>query len=595
MGALNDAFTQSTISFSKIEEIFKILLENNVNKSVNLKALQEIGLLKEYSHLKSSNELTYFSGKNKIIKLFIKSRQIKENFVEWTKYLFDINNEDLESDKKFSKKIENLKKYPLNKGFFQNNLKKHLFNNKLFNHLLNYGIPNNFRETVWEIVFTEKNNASKYFNFEEEQKEYNSYLRNVQPNSQIEKDLNRTLINESEKTTQNINILKNILNCLYKYNNGYCQGMNFIVGFLLKLTNYDEIRTFYILKNILPEIKGYFEDDFPLLKKNINIFDSYFQELYPKLYKHFKKHDVYNELWVGRWFQTLFTLSIPFEELCNIWDVLIIKGFDFIVYISLAIIGFLENELLELKDSSDILSFLQKVLSPKEAILIYKKQLEEDKYTNIIPLFEILSKANKIEKSFKDRYNNTLAKTRKSDNNLNKFSNILKIEKNINHSDQDSIYTKESKESDSSLNIKHSLSSKSSSTLSSSKNNSINLNILDSPSFFQNKQNSANELKNNLSNDRFEPQIKDIIKKSTIFSSKALKSFNLSNDNTMGINNGIASMNVNNNNLSLISMRHSYNIYNFPSQTGQCIYYNNMNYNILVNRPQYENYVIYYA
>ena len=592
MGAINDVFTQSIISVSKIEEIFKILLENNVNKKVNIKALQEIGLLKEYSHIKSSNELTYFSGKNKIIKIFIKSRQIKENYVEWTKYLFDIDKDDLESDKKFSEKIENLKKNPLNKVFFQNNLKKHLFDNNLINHLLNYGIPNNFREMVWELAFTEKNNNQKYFNFEEEQKEYNSYLRNVQSNSQIEKDLNRTLINESEKTTQNINILKNILNCIYKYNNGYCQGINFIVGFLLKLTNYDEIRTFYIFKNIIPEIKGYFEDDFPLLKKNINFFDYYFQELYPKLYKHFKKYDVYNELWVGRWFQTLFTLSIPFEELCNIWDVLIIKGFDFIIYISLAIIGFLQKELLELKDSSDILSFLQKVLFPKEAILIYKKQLEEDKYTNIIPLFEILSKANKIEKSFKDRFYNSFTQARKSDNNLDKFSNILKREKSKNHSDQDSLYTKES---DSSLNIKHSFSSKSSSTLSSSKRNSINLNLLNSPSFLTKKQNSINELKSNLSNQRFEPQNKNIIKKSTIFSSKTLNPFNLSNDNKMGTNDGRTSINVNNNNLSLINMRNSYNIYNYPPQTGQCIYYNNMNYSILVNRPQYQNYVIYYA
>ena len=592
MGAINDVFTQSIISVSKIEEIFKILLENNVNKKVNIKALQEIGLLKEYSHIKSSNELTYFSGKNKIIKIFIKSRQIKENYVEWTKYLFDIDKDDLESDKKFSEKIENLKKNPLNKVFFQNNLKKHLFDNNLINHLLNYGIPNNFREMVWELAFTEKNNNQKYFNFEEEQKEYNSYLRNVQSNSQIEKDLNRTLINESEKTTQNINILKNILNCIYKYNNGYCQGINFIVGFLLKLTNYDEIRTFYIFKNIIPEIKGYLEDDFPLLKKNINFFDYYFQELYPKLYKHFKKYDVYNELWVGRWFQTLFTLSIPFEELCNIWDVLIIKGFDFIIYISLAIIGFLQKELLELKDSSDILSFLQKVLFPKEAILIYKKQLEEDKYTNIIPLFEILSKANKIEKSFKDRFYNTFTQARKSDNNLDKFSNILKREKSKNHSDQDSLYTKES---DSSLNIKHSFSSKSSSTLSSSKRNSINLNLLNSPSFLTKKQNSTNELKSNLSNQRFEPQNKNIIKKSTIFSSKTLNPFNLSNDNKMGTNDGRTSINVNNNNLSLINMRNSYNIYNYPPQTGQCIYYNNMNYSILVNRPQYQNYVIYYA
>ena len=92
----------------------------------------------------------------------------------------------------------------------------------------------------------------------------------------------------------------------------------FYSRFLLKVTNFDEIKAFYTIKSIFQDIKGYYEDNFPLLNKNISIFENYFKELYPKLYAHFKKNDLFNELWVGKWLQALFTLSLPYEELCHV-------------------------------------------------------------------------------------------------------------------------------------------------------------------------------------------------------------------------------------------------------------------------------------
>ena len=84
-----------------------------------------------------------------------------------------------------------------------------------------------------------------------------------------------------DQTAKNLEILKNLLiysSSLIK--DGYCQGLNFIVGFLLKVTNFDEIKTYYFLKNILPHLKGYFENGFPLLKKikiySINNLINYF-------------------------------------------------------------------------------------------------------------------------------------------------------------------------------------------------------------------------------------------------------------------------------------------------------------------------------
>ena len=95
----------------------------------------------------------------------------------------------------------------------------------------------------------------------------------------------------------------------------------------------------------MDDIKGYFEEGFPLLNKNVEIFESYFSELYPKIYKHFKKHEIINEFYITKWLQTLLTLFLPFEELSIIWDVLLIRGFDFIIFICLAFFDFIEDNL----------------------------------------------------------------------------------------------------------------------------------------------------------------------------------------------------------------------------------------------------------
>ena len=270
MGALNDSFSQNKLSFSKISEILNILLSQEATKIQNTQVLKEIGFLNEFSYITSdrvANEIIYCTKNNKIIKNVVSALQLKHNFLEWTKYFFDIIDEELGSMSNINKKIENLKKKPLTIDFFQNNIKKYLFKEKT-KKLLEFGIPNNFRYFIWNIIMSVKYNKNQYYNYNQELKEYKSILEKQVSSPQIEKDVNRTFMTSTEQTTKNIQILRNILNCINKYNaSGYCQGMNFIVGYLLKVTNYDEVRTFYLFKSILYDIKGYFEEGFPLLKK----------------------------------------------------------------------------------------------------------------------------------------------------------------------------------------------------------------------------------------------------------------------------------------------------------------------------------------
>ena len=434
MGGINDSFDPKKLSVKNIADFLNILIIQDPGKNQqNKKVLQEIGIINEYSYTisdKVSSEMIYYSKNNKIVEKCIFAENVRSNFVEWAKYLFDITNEDLDSIQQLSRKIDSIKKRTLTKEFFQNNIKKYLFKNKPFNKLLDFGIPNYLRFFIWDIVLSEKYNNQKYFNFEQELKEYKFILEKKKANPQIEKDINRTFMKEKEQTKNNIQILKNILYGINTYNeSGYCQGMNFIVGYLLKLTNYDEVKTFYIFKSVLCDIKGYFEVGFPLLKKNNEAFNKMFKESYPKLFKHFQKHEIVNEFWIGKWFQTLFTLSLPFDELNMIWDVLLIRGFDFIIYICLALCGYIEKELLDLKDSAEIINYLDKVLNSQDNDLIQtKKQSFEDIDNYIIPLSDLLSEASELEKKIAGGNENTpYYDRRKSDSNMMTFKfNSLK-------------------------------------------------------------------------------------------------------------------------------------------------------------------------
>ena len=437
MGAINDVFIQNKLSLSlkTFDEILNFLINKSQNKIQNKKILKEIGFINEYINIisdKEPNLIVYYSRNHKIIQNLKFLIKMRSNFLDWVKCLFDITKEDLDSNVKLNNKIEQIKQKNLTKEYFQNNLKKNLFFSKNINALINCGFPPNMRLFIWDIIISVKYSQNKIFNQEEESKNYKNFLKKIRPNPQIEKDIHRTFIRDEEKTPNNLQILKNVLNCINSYSqSGYCQGMNYIVAFLLKISNYNEVMTFYFFRNILDDIKGYFEEGFPLLNKNVEIFESYFSELYPKIYKHFKKHEIINEFYITKWLQTLLTLFLPFEELSIIWDVLLIRGFDFIIFICLAFFDFIEDNLLKLKESADIIHYMEKTMNSKDETLIpvnikFFEQIDE----YIIPINEILEKAQEIEKKIKNKKN---IESKKSDNQIiNLKKSISEIKNNIN-------------------------------------------------------------------------------------------------------------------------------------------------------------------
>ena len=139
---------------------------------------------------------------------------------------------------------------------------------------------------------------------------------------------------------------------------GYCQGMNFIVGFLLIVSGGNEIECYCMLEAIIFHfnIRRFYTEEMLELKKYLEEFNGLFQKNLKHLYWHFKINEITEDMWLVKWFMTLFTAVLPLNVVVNIWDILMVDGISILPYIALAILKYFESELLG-KDAVEILEF----------------------------------------------------------------------------------------------------------------------------------------------------------------------------------------------------------------------------------------------
>ncbi|KAK9172253.1 Rab-GTPase-TBC domain protein [Cryptosporidium meleagridis] len=129
---------------------------------------------------------------------------------------------------------------------------------------------------------------------------------------------------------------------------GYCQGMNFIAALLLITSNFDQERSFYSLILILETygLSGFYKDQFPLLTKYIQAFDTMFQTNIPKLWKHFQDEGIFDPVYLHPWFLTLFVSTLPLKTVVIIWDYLLANGLQSLISIAIALLKTLESSLI---------------------------------------------------------------------------------------------------------------------------------------------------------------------------------------------------------------------------------------------------------
>lgn len=212
--------------------------------------------------------------------------------------------------------------------------------------LVELGPPGELRWSVWKIILLYDFKAQHtYEQMLEKQDQKHEYM--------IGKDTSRTLVthkffNAQFGQIQLHRLLKSI--AILFPNLGYCQGMNFLGGFLLLVSGCDESLSFQAFSSLLinPKYLFYFIycQDFKLLIMLSFYVKTLLIEMNPKLHHHFQEKEVDESFWLNKMLLSMFLSLFSIKESLRFWDYFIANGFIGLVELVLSILDMLTDKLL---------------------------------------------------------------------------------------------------------------------------------------------------------------------------------------------------------------------------------------------------------
>ena len=202
----------------------------------------------------------------------------------------------------------------------------------------------------------------------------------------IEKDLERTFPHDPfflEATT--LSCLKESLIGTVSLNPelGYCQGMNYVAGILILVSNNNVPEVISMMDILIHKLnaKGLFEPGFPKVLELMEKFRTVFKTRLHTLHDHFTSIELDENLWLTKWFMTLFSYSFKATVVVRLWDLILATNLDFMVEISIEILSGIKK-VLEKMDLQETLDFLHGLLNynidiePIIAIILKKNSLD---------------------------------------------------------------------------------------------------------------------------------------------------------------------------------------------------------------------------
>ena len=224
---------------------------------------------------------------------------------------------------------------------------------KSLRKLVHGGVPFEYRATVWYVFSGGAARAArssvKYASLK------NKYSKKHR--EQIELDLHRTFPNHNFFSCfDGLNALARVLNAyaLYNRGTGYCQGMNFIAGFLLLVM--PEEYAFWTLSAIVEDsLKDYFCESMLGLLIDNTILEQLLLERAPRLACHLKDICFPLNYLSSKWFLCMYLNALPTETVLRIWDRTIFDGPKVLIEVAVAIALMHEQVLLAEGDMMSVL------------------------------------------------------------------------------------------------------------------------------------------------------------------------------------------------------------------------------------------------
>lgn len=234
----------------------------------------------------------------------------------------------------------------------------------------------------------------------------------------LDKDLSRTFPSEPYFQVGNgQEVLKRVLGKLAgkHVEVGYCQGLNFVAGFMLLVSGGNEVETFYLLEDFLysMQLSGLYSPDFTYLKQCMFVLAQLLHTRLPRVSSALEEHGVGPDCWMARWFLSLFVPVLPLSVVIRIWDYVLVDGPLALFKTAVALLSQAREELLSLEGLAEFFSGLaERNLSAEKLI----RRMDRLKFTDAhLKTLERLWKQNhseNLEKPIKEKQSGSLSRRR---------------------------------------------------------------------------------------------------------------------------------------------------------------------------------------
>ncbi|KAM3136679.1 hypothetical protein pb186bvf_011315 [Paramecium bursaria] len=174
--------------------------------------------------------------------------------------------------------------------------------------------------------------------------------------------------------------LQSLLRTYAYYNKeiGYCQGMNYIAGYLY-INFQDEEVAYEIFNSVMRNsFEYYFKQDFEMMKQVFYTHNRILSIFMPQLYHHFKQQKIDPSYYITSWFMTVYSQVYQFHyesALLNIiWDMFMLQSWKGFYKCTLFLLDFFKRQFYEL-EFEQILHFASDIIKNEIFSFIQEEEL----------------------------------------------------------------------------------------------------------------------------------------------------------------------------------------------------------------------------